>query len=134
MNLLMTTTESSNVESSLYLLIMLSLILYTLNSTHFLSSTFYVNVSFALCLCTVLQVDSPVGQIKAAQELPPGWVEAKDPTSGASYFYNQSTGTTQWDRPGAPLNTMQHQAPPSSSLPENWEEALDQSTGAIAFL
>lgn len=41
---------------------------------------------------------------------------------------------TQWDRPGAPLNTMQHQAPPSSSLPENWEEALDQSTGAIAFL
>lgn len=74
-------------------------------------------------------VDSPVGQIKSAQELPPGWVEAKDPTSGASYFYNQSTGMTQWDRPGAPLNTMQHQAPPSSSLPENWEEALDQSTG-----
>uniref|UniRef100_A0A0E0JSS1 Polyglutamine-binding protein 1 n=1 Tax=Oryza punctata TaxID=4537 RepID=A0A0E0JSS1_ORYPU len=74
-------------------------------------------------------VDSPVGQIKAAQELPPGWVEAKDPTSGASYFYNQSTGTTQWDRPGAPVNTMQHQAPSSSSLPENWEEALDQSTG-----
>jgi hypothetical protein len=81
MNLLMTTTESSNVESSLYLLIMLSLILYTLNSTHFLSSTFYVNVSFALCLCTVLQVDSPVGQIKAAQELPPGWV------SKQSYSY-----------------------------------------------
>uniref|UniRef100_A0A0D9V9I0 Polyglutamine-binding protein 1 n=1 Tax=Leersia perrieri TaxID=77586 RepID=A0A0D9V9I0_9ORYZ len=72
-------------------------------------------------------VDYPVGQIKDAQELPPGWVEAKDPTSGSSYFYNQSTGASQWDRPGAPVITMQHQVPPS--LPENWEEALDQSTG-----
>ncbi|XP_006645225.1 uncharacterized protein LOC102701398 isoform X2 [Oryza brachyantha] len=72
-------------------------------------------------------VDSPVGQSKAAQELPPGWSEARDPTTGASYFYNQSTGTSQWDRPGASMNTMQHQVPPS--LPENWEEALDESTG-----
>ncbi|KAL5221080.1 hypothetical protein ABZP36_025793 [Zizania latifolia] len=72
-------------------------------------------------------VDSQVGQKKSAQELPPGWVEAKDPTTGASYFYNQSTGTSRWDRPGAAVNTMQHQVPPS--LPENWEEALDESTG-----
>ncbi|KAG8054215.1 hypothetical protein GUJ93_ZPchr0001g32524 [Zizania palustris] len=54
-------------------------------------------------------------------------VEAKDPSTGASYFCNQSTGMSQWDRPGAAVNTMQHQVP--SSLPENWEEALDESTG-----
>ncbi|KAL5227037.1 hypothetical protein ABZP36_015302 [Zizania latifolia] len=72
-------------------------------------------------------VDSQVGQKKSAQELPPGWVEAKDPSTGASYFCNQSTGMSQWDRPGAAANTMQHQVP--SSLPENWEEALDESTG-----
>ncbi|KAG8043217.1 hypothetical protein GUJ93_ZPchr0115g2728 [Zizania palustris] len=34
------------------------------------------------------------------------------------------------DRPGAAVNTMQHQVP--SSLPENWEEALDDQQGNIA--
>uniref|UniRef100_A0A453GAJ0 Polyglutamine-binding protein 1 n=1 Tax=Aegilops tauschii subsp. strangulata TaxID=200361 RepID=A0A453GAJ0_AEGTS len=71
--------------------------------------------------------DSQEGHNKSAQELPPGWAETKDPTTGASYFYNQSTGVTQWDRPGGTVNTVQHQAAPS--LPENWEEALDKSTG-----
>nr|CAB3475223.1 unnamed protein product [Digitaria exilis] len=75
---------------------------------------------------TELQVDSQESQNKA-QELPAGWVEAKDPTTGAPYFYNQSTGVTQWDRPCGPVNTMQHQVSPS--LPENWEEATDKSTG-----
>ncbi|CAD6235349.1 unnamed protein product [Miscanthus lutarioriparius] len=72
-------------------------------------------------------VDSQESQNKSAQELPPGQVEAKDPTTGAPYFYNQSTGVSQWDRPGNVLNIMQHQVPPS--LPENWEEAIDKSTG-----
>ncbi|XP_051227760.1 uncharacterized protein [Lolium perenne] len=71
--------------------------------------------------------DSQEGHNKSALELAPGWVEAKDPTTGASYFYNQSTGVTQWDRPGGAVNIVQHQAAPS--LPENWEEALDKSTG-----
>lgn len=34
-------------------------------------------------------------------QLPPGWSEAKDPRSGATYFFNASTGQTQWDRPVA---------------------------------
>ncbi|KAJ1286803.1 hypothetical protein BS78_03G380000 [Paspalum vaginatum] len=72
-------------------------------------------------------VDSQESQNKSAQELPPGWVEAKDPTSGAPYFYNQSTGVSQWDCPGSVVNTMQHQVSPF--LPENWEEAIDKSTG-----
>ena len=37
---------------------------------------------------------------------------------------------SQWDRPGKVLNIMQHQVPPS--LPENWEEAIDKSTGRRA--
>ncbi|KAL6613933.1 hypothetical protein ACP70R_036203 [Stipagrostis hirtigluma subsp. patula] len=72
-------------------------------------------------------VNSQDGQNKSAQGLPPGWVEAKDPTTGASYFYNQSTGVSQWDRPGGSVTTMQHNV--STSLPENWEEAIDESTG-----
>jgi polyglutamine-binding protein 1 len=54
-------------------------------------------------------------------------VEAKDPTTGAPYFYNQSTGVSQWNHPGSAVNTMHHQVSPS--LPENWEEAIDKSTG-----
>jgi hypothetical protein len=38
---------------------------------------------------------------------------------------------TQWDRPGGAVNIVQHQAAPS--LPENWEEAIDKSTGFIFF-
>jgi polyglutamine-binding protein 1 len=72
-------------------------------------------------------VDYQEDQNKSAQVLPPGWAEAKDPTTGASYFYNHSTGVTQWDRPGGAVNTMQHQVSPS--LPQNWEEAIDESTG-----
>jgi polyglutamine-binding protein 1 len=78
--------------------------------------------------CTGTQnADSQENRNKSAHELPPGWVEAKDPTTGAPYFYNQSTGVSQWDRPGGAVNTMQHQV--SSSLPENWEEAIDETTG-----
>ena len=31
--------------------------------------------------------------------LPPGWSEAKDPSSGVTYYYNASTGATQWTPP-----------------------------------
>jgi len=72
-------------------------------------------------------VDSQENQNKSVHELPPGWVEAKDLTTGTPYFYNQSTGVSQWDRPGGAVNTMQHQV--SLSLPENWEEAVDETTG-----
>ena len=33
--------------------------------------------------------------------LPPGWQELKDPSSQRSYYYNPSTGVTQWDVPVA---------------------------------
>jgi hypothetical protein len=32
-------------------------------------------------------------------QLPPGWVEAKDPASGTPYFCNPATGESQWQRP-----------------------------------
>eukprot|EP00949_MAST-11_sp_MAST-11-sp1_P004148 g4148.t1 len=34
--------------------------------------------------------------------LPEGWAEAVDPASGHTYYYNSSTGETQWERPPAP--------------------------------
>ncbi|KNA09113.1 hypothetical protein SOVF_156490 [Spinacia oleracea] len=57
----------------------------------------------------------------------PGWMEAKDPESGASFYYNQSTGKSQWERPVE--TNMSSQSPSTSSLSEEWEEALDETSG-----
>ncbi|KAK6944499.1 WW domain [Dillenia turbinata] len=59
-------------------------------------------------------------------KLPPGWVEAKDPASGSLYYYNESTGTSQWERP---INSSSLQYPSSSPLPVDWVETLDETTG-----
>ncbi|GKY95564.1 hypothetical protein MPSEU_000517900 [Mayamaea pseudoterrestris] len=37
----------------------------------------------------------------AMEGLPPGWVALHDPSSGNTYFANQTTGETSWDRPQA---------------------------------
>lgn len=58
--------------------------------------------------------------------LPSGWVEAKDPASGASYYYNETSGKSQWERPVETSPTIQ---PPMPPLPEDWIEALDETTG-----
>lgn len=52
---------------------------------------------------------------------------AKDPASGSMYFYNENTGKSQWERPIE--YTTCPQSPIISSLPQDWEEAFDDSTG-----
>uniref|UniRef100_A0A7C9E379 Polyglutamine-binding protein 1 n=1 Tax=Opuntia streptacantha TaxID=393608 RepID=A0A7C9E379_OPUST len=64
---------------------------------------------------------------QSSGNLPPGWVEAKDPNSGVLYYYNESTGKSQWERPGKTNLTLQ--SPSSSTLPEHWVEALDETSG-----
>ncbi|KAL5546829.1 hypothetical protein UlMin_006516 [Ulmus minor] len=46
-------------------------------------------------------------QVMAKANLPLGWVEAKDPASGAFYYYNESTGKSQWERPVETSTTVQ---------------------------
>jgi len=36
-----------------------------------------------------------------AQQLPPGWVSAVDPSSGQTYYYNEESGQSQWESPEA---------------------------------
>ncbi|KAJ8449738.1 hypothetical protein Cgig2_001394 [Carnegiea gigantea] len=75
-------------------------------------------------------VNDPKVEAQSAQSsgnLPPGWVEAKDPNSGVSYYCNESTGKVQWERPVETNLTLQ--SPSSSTLPEHWVEALDETSG-----
>uniref|UniRef100_A0A2P2KD33 Polyglutamine-binding protein 1 n=3 Tax=Rhizophora mucronata TaxID=61149 RepID=A0A2P2KD33_RHIMU len=57
--------------------------------------------------------------------LPPGWVEAKDPASGALYYYHESTGKSQWERP---VEMPTHAPLPLPHLGD-WIEAMDETSG-----
>jgi len=41
------------------------------------------------------------------ENLPKGWVSVQDPASGMTYYANQSTGETTWEKPSAPLPMTQ---------------------------
>eukprot|EP00529_Nitzschia_sp_RCC80_P008074 CAMPEP_0113497528 /NCGR_PEP_ID=MMETSP0014_2-20120614/30680_1 /TAXON_ID=2857 /ORGANISM="Nitzschia sp." /LENGTH=1305 /DNA_ID=CAMNT_0000391477 /DNA_START=37 /DNA_END=3951 /DNA_ORIENTATION=- /assembly_acc=CAM_ASM_000159 len=59
-------------------------------------------------------VDTPTldTAIESPSDLPEGWVEATDPSSGQVYFYNGTTGETSWERPemknGVPKTTVEN--------------------------
>lgn len=63
----------------------------------------------------------------AAGPLPPGWSEGKDPNSGHTYYYNPSTGQTQWEQPAATSA-----AAAAASAP--WHQPETAATAALAAL
>ncbi|KAL2895756.1 Polyglutamine-binding protein 1 [Bienertia sinuspersici] len=71
-----------------------------------------------------LEVQSTI--LSENANLPPGWIEVMDPGSGAPYYYNQSTGISQW---GRPVETSTSSQSPSTLTSEDWEEALDETSG-----
>ncbi|KHG23661.1 WW domain-binding 4 [Gossypium arboreum] len=72
-----------------------------------------------------LETDAP--QLMETAKLPPGWVEAKDPSSGASYYYNESKGKSQWERPVETSSSTHF--PFATRHVEDWVEAVDETTG-----
>ncbi|XP_055834706.1 uncharacterized protein LOC129903226 [Solanum dulcamara] len=75
-----------------------------------------------------ISINSSKAQLSKTSDatLPVGWIEAKDPTSGALYYYNGSTGKSQWERP---IEAPAQVSGVCSGLPEYWQEVLDESTG-----
>ncbi|KAI5056442.1 hypothetical protein GOP47_0028260 [Adiantum capillus-veneris] len=72
--------------------------------------------------------EARVDDKKPMPTLPPGWLEATDPATGAIYFYNQSRGQSQWERPKS--KTTVYSAPPvPSPSSSEWQEAMDSTTG-----
>ena len=56
--------------------------------------------------------------LPTTSELPPGWIALQDPNSGMTYYANQTTGETTWDRPAsapapAPASATQLEATPT---------------------
>ncbi|KAJ8541620.1 hypothetical protein K7X08_002436 [Anisodus acutangulus] len=61
--------------------------------------------------------------------LPVGWIEARDPASGALYYYNESSGKSQWERS---IEAPALVSGVCSGLPEYWREVCDESTAVFA--
>ncbi|KAG6548471.1 hypothetical protein Mapa_009959 [Marchantia paleacea] len=62
--------------------------------------------------------------------LPAGWVEGVDPDSGIVYYFNQTTGKSQWERPTVKAVLPPPPPPPAlPPLPPDWEETTDVGTG-----
>ncbi len=83
----------------------------------------------------VKQKDQTEENMKLQQnELPAGWSELYDESSGRSYFYNEKTNVTQWDKPDSQTTTSIPANNPSSSvqsdlLPEGWTVLQDPTSG-----
>ncbi|XP_048495954.1 uncharacterized protein LOC104889567 isoform X2 [Beta vulgaris subsp. vulgaris] len=79
------------------------------------------------CVANYSKLEVQPIQSSGNLNLAPEWVEAKDPESGVSYYYNQSTGKSQWEKPVE--TNLSSQSPSTLSITEDWEEALDETSG-----
>ncbi|PIA33505.1 hypothetical protein AQUCO_04100144v1 [Aquilegia coerulea] len=62
----------------------------------------------------------------AGAKLLPGWKEAKDPSTGSVYYYNENTGKSQWEIPFETPTIPQ--SAESLPLPPDWQEVVDVTT------
>ncbi|KAH0713555.1 hypothetical protein KY289_009514, partial [Solanum tuberosum] len=75
-----------------------------------------------------ISINSSKAQLSKTSDaiLPVEWIESRDPTSGALYYYNGSTGKSQWERP---IEAPAQVSGVCSGLPKYWQEVLDESSG-----
>jgi len=75
---------------------------------------------------TVVNIEHQAPTPSSSSQMPPGWVQNMDPTSGNPYYVNTATGQSQWEPPPQPQlqqqqQPVQHHQPTSSPQPERVE-------------
>lgn len=61
----------------------------------------------------------------------PGWVALQDPSSGRTYYANQSTGESSWEKPVAPAPAPQPSAPQPTATPvaqQSYEQPMTNAS------
>ena len=81
-------------------------------------------------------VDEPNDVIVASTQLPKGWVEATDPSTGQVYYFNNETGESSWERPEGEIGDIVPTASDDgiSAQPESsnhGQELAAEESGAV---
>lgn len=64
--------------------------------------------------------------------LPAGWVAVPDPSSGKTYYYNELTNETSWDKPASDVNTSAVDDLKNAAS-SAWVEATVEGTGQVYY-
>lgn len=78
----------------------------------------------------------PPGSGPGGGSLPAGWREVPDPSSGRSYYVNDTTGETTWEKPSGGGGGGAIPPPPGGSpaLPAGWSASVDPSSGRTYYV
>jgi len=71
----------------------------------------------------------------ATPALPAGWAAQRDAASGHTYYFNASTGASQWHAPAPQLAAAPPPPPPAAGtgLPPGWVAGRDPASGAVYY-
>ena len=77
----------------------------------------------------------PPGSGPGGGALPAGWREVPDPASGRSYYVNDTTGETTWEKPSGGGGGGAIPPPPgTAALPAGWRASVDPSSGRTYYV
>ncbi|KAL9179415.1 hypothetical protein ACHAXT_008705 [Thalassiosira profunda] len=90
-----------------------------------------------------LSLESSLTDSNNGEGLPPNWIALEDPDSGDTYFANEETGESTWDRPS--MNLLPQSMPEDGSnasgsvldnddLPPDWVALEDADSGDTYYL